>query len=111
MQQSVFLCQWKVLSDLIKIFKLEAQSRDELLRPLYPVISEKAGDFLSKSTKPYYSSLFRVLKDTYIPVLIERLANNTSQDPQGMIKEYQATCWTCWSIIKELQTEFDVATL
>jgi hypothetical protein len=109
MQQAVFLSQWKVISDLIKIFKLEAQARDELLKPLYPVISEKAADFLSKSTKPYYSSLFRVLKDTYIPVMLERLPG--SQDPQSMIREYQNICWQCWNIIKELQTEFDVATL
>ena len=109
MQQAVFLSQWKVISDLIKIFKLEAQAREELLRPLYPVISEKAADFLAKSTKPYYSSLFRVLKDTYIPVLLERLPG--SQDPQGMVRDYQNICWQCWNIIKELQTEFDVATL
>jgi hypothetical protein len=59
---------------MIKIFKLEAQAKEELLKPLFPIISEKAADFLSKSTKPYYSSLFRVLKDTYIPVLLERLS-------------------------------------
>jgi hypothetical protein len=109
MQQSVFLCQWKVLSDLIKIFSLEPQSKEELLRPLYPVITERAQEFLSKSTRPYYSSLFRVLKDTYIPILMERLA--VTQDPQGMIREYHSTCWQCWNIIKELQTEFDAATL
>ena len=50
-----------------------------------------------------------MLKDTYIPVLLERLPG--SQDPQGMVRDYQNICWQCWNIIKELQTEFDVATL
>jgi len=109
MQQAVFLCQWKVVSDLIKIFKLEAQAREDLLKPLYPVIAEKAADFLSKSTKPYYSSLFGILKETYTPVLLERLGD--AQDPRQLIKDYQGVCWQCWNIIKELQTEFDCATL
>lgn len=67
------LSQWHTLSHLIQLLSYEKQSKDELLTPLYPLIAEKAADFLGKSTKAYNTILFRVLKDTYIPVLLKRI--------------------------------------
>jgi hypothetical protein len=58
---------------LLQIFHFERQSREELLVGMYPLIAETAQDFLTRSTRPYLSSLFRVLKNTYIPVLLERI--------------------------------------
>jgi hypothetical protein len=75
MAQDVLLNQWKTLSELLQIFHFEKQSREELLMPLYPVIAEKAADFLSKSTRPYHNSLFRILKNTYVPAIIQRISS------------------------------------
>jgi hypothetical protein len=44
------------------------------LHPLYPLISSKTVDFLGCSTKDYHPYLFKVLKDTYVPILLQRLA-------------------------------------
>ncbi len=103
MQQEVLLNQWKALSEFLQIFHFEKQSREELLVPLYPAIAEQAQDFLSRSTRPYFSSIFRVLKNTYIPVFIERI--DGAQDPNvqaQLLQDYQNTCNQCWVIIKEL---------
>ena len=62
------------------------------------------------STRPYLSSLFRVLKNTYIPVLMERLKSVTDGG-SALMQDYHYTVMQCWSIIKELQTEFDPSSL
>lgn len=69
----------------------DPESRDKALKPLYPLISEKAVDFLGCATRPYHPHLFKILKDTYIPVLLQRLA--TSTDTALLIEDYQQVCY------------------
>jgi hypothetical protein len=40
---------------------------------LYPVISEKAIEFLSRSTDKFYTPIFKILKYSYLPMLIMKL--------------------------------------
>ncbi len=57
---------------------------------MYPLIAQTAQEFLMSSTRPYLSSLFRVLKNTYIPVLIERLKSAQDGGSQ-LMQDYHHT--------------------
>jgi hypothetical protein len=87
MQQDMFLNQWKTLSDFLSIFHFEAELRTTVLLPLYPVIAEQAESFITKSTRPYYTALFRTLKVTYIPVLLDRIRFNPD-NAESLLRDY-----------------------
>jgi len=74
------------------------------------VIADKAADFLGKSTKAYHAALFRVLRETYVPVMLQRITLPEA-DVESLLQEYQAVCYQSWGMIKELQTEFEPSIL
>ncbi|CDW83820.1 rrna methylase family [Stylonychia lemnae] len=106
MSQAVLINQWKTLSELVQIFQYESQIKQEIL-VLYPIIAEKAADFLSCTTPKYLTSLFRVLKLSYLPLLLQKVVQDEFQQEQNII-QYQQICYQMWGIIKELQTDFSV---
>ena len=88
MAQDVLLNQWHSLSNWLYIMTFDQSAREELVAALEPAIAAHAADFLAKSTRPYHPTLFKVLKDTYVPVFIKRV-RSSSGDLHILIEDYQ----------------------
>lgn len=74
-QQTVLLSSWSIIAELITIFQFDSQSKKDL-DAINPIISEKAIDFLGMINEDFTTPVFKVLKTTYLPLIIQRAATN-----------------------------------
>jgi hypothetical protein len=92
MAQEIVINRWMCLGEVIHVMSFDRENKERVLKPMYKTISEKTVEFLGSSTKAYYTHLFQILKETYIPVFLQRLQSEVD-NAQGVIEDYQAVCY------------------
>jgi hypothetical protein len=102
---------WKVIADTAHIFQFDPVLKQELLNVNNAQIASKAIDFLHEATEEYNTSLFKVLKISYVPTVIAALGSNDESDLRKTFEEVQQVFLTCWKIVKDLRTDISAETL
>lgn len=110
--QFVLIDCWKVIADTAHIFQFDPVLKQEMLSVSNPQIATKAIDFLHEATEEYNTSLFKVLKISYLPTVIAALRSQREEaDLRQTFEQVQRVFLTCWKIVKDLRTDINAETL
>ena len=64
---------WKTMADMVQVFQFDETLKQELSSVTNKRIADRTCEFLDAVTQEFSEAVFKVLKLTYIPMMVMRL--------------------------------------